>query len=221
MALTMADQSVSPYHIVLAQQRRLDVDLLCGLLEEAEQLDVTVASTDILFAQSCCSKFHPALVILDATYPNSQALEIGKAILSTGDAKYLLLLDDDYNLRRAQSAETICAFYYTRNASSSKLLELILQIAIEGHAALNKNNAPAISEQYLRLDCPITSRLTKREIEIMTLLGEGNSVPECAKRLDLASSTVDNHKSRLMKKLDVHKATELVRLAIRAGLVSA
>lgn len=61
--------------------------------------------------------------------------------------------------------------------------------------------------------------LTKREREVWQLIAQGQAVREIARTLQLAESTVDSHKSRLMKKLCVHKSVDLVRLAIRYGLI--
>ncbi|MGI9457012.1 MAG: response regulator transcription factor [Aeoliella sp.] len=61
--------------------------------------------------------------------------------------------------------------------------------------------------------------LTKRELQIWKFIGQGMSVSQIAEQLDLSPSTIDSHKSRLMKKLDVHKSLALVRMAFRFGLV--
>jgi len=53
----------------------------------------------------------------------------------------------------------------------------------------------------------------------MALLAKGLSVRQCAAQLDLAPSTIDNHKSRMMRKLGVHKVAEVVRLAISEGML--
>jgi DNA-binding NarL/FixJ family response regulator len=53
----------------------------------------------------------------------------------------------------------------------------------------------------------------------MTHLANGLSVKQCAQRMRLTESTVDNYKWRLMKRLEIHKAAELTRLAVREGLV--
>jgi DNA-binding NarL/FixJ family response regulator len=54
---------------------------------------------------------------------------------------------------------------------------------------------------------------------VLINLAQGSSVKQCAKTLGIGTSTVGNHKSRLMKKLNVHKTVELVHLAMREGLV--
>lgn len=65
------------------------------------------------------------------------------------------------------------------------------------------------------------SMLSPREREVMTHLAHGYSPKQCADRLGLALSTVDNHKTRVMKKLQVRKSTQLVLLAVQLGLVEA
>lgn len=62
--------------------------------------------------------------------------------------------------------------------------------------------------------------LTPRETEILMHLAEGLSVRQCSEHLKISLSTVDNHKARIMKKLGFHKLIELVRFAMREGLVS-
>jgi DNA-binding NarL/FixJ family response regulator len=62
------------------------------------------------------------------------------------------------------------------------------------------------------------ARLTERERDVLASLAKGISVSETANNLGLAVSTVDNHKYRLMKKLNLHSTTDLVLLALREGL---
>lgn len=60
--------------------------------------------------------------------------------------------------------------------------------------------------------------LTRRERQVLELVAGGASVRECSSALHIAVSTVDNHKSRLMKKIGVRKSSELVRFAFRVGI---
>ncbi len=62
-------------------------------------------------------------------------------------------------------------------------------------------------------------RLTRREIEIIQLICNGNTTDEIANILNLSSHTVESHRSNIFSKLDVRNATELVALAFRVGLV--
>ncbi|MCE9604860.1 MAG: response regulator transcription factor [Planctomycetia bacterium] len=61
--------------------------------------------------------------------------------------------------------------------------------------------------------------LTMRETEVLTCLAQGFTVKVCSALLHISPSTVDNHKSRIMKKLKMHKTVDLARLALREGLM--
>lgn len=115
--------------------------------------------------------------------------------------------------------------YVTRQGGLETLVKCIKQIHQTGKRVFD----PAIRE-WLRKEptglvlenCPqacALDLLTARELQVLILLAEGRSVKSCAQHLELAESTIDNHKARLMKKLDVHKIVELSHLAIREGLI--
>ena len=63
--------------------------------------------------------------------------------------------------------------------------------------------------------------LTRREREVLRLIADGLSNREVARQLEISPKTVDGHRTKLMGKLDLHKTADLVRFAIREGLVSA
>ena len=79
-------------------------------------------------------------------------------------------------------------------------------------AKLNEPGEPSADEATI-------ARLSRRETQVLELTAEGYSVDECAGRLGLSPGTVDNFKTRMMKKLDIHKSAGLVRLAVRERLV--
>jgi DNA-binding NarL/FixJ family response regulator len=67
----------------------------------------------------------------------------------------------------------------------------------------------------------LLSYLTGRELDVLRHLAHGHSVRDCSRLLSIAPSTIENHKANIMKKLKVHKTVDLVRIAIRSGLVEA
>jgi two-component system response regulator EvgA len=68
------------------------------------------------------------------------------------------------------------------------------------------------------LDAGSLGQLTRREIDVLLHIAQGYTVKQCAEALGISPSTADNHKSRLMRKLRVHKTVDLARLALRCGL---
>ena len=63
-------------------------------------------------------------------------------------------------------------------------------------------------------------RLTPRQREILQLIAEGQTVKEIAGRLNISAKTVETHRARLMKRLDIYDVPGLVHYAIRMGLVT-
>lgn len=64
-------------------------------------------------------------------------------------------------------------------------------------------------------------RLTRREIEVLKLIADGESGKQIAEKLGIAFRTARSHRSNLMEKLDAHDTATLVRYAIRTGLIEA
>ena len=95
----------------------------------------------------------------------------------------------------------------------------------EGNSYLSPLLAKALMSDYLQRservqDGPAQGRrLSAREQEILKLIAEGHSSREIAEMLDLSVKTVHNHRTRLMTKLDIHRNTDLVKYAIRLGMV--
>ena len=74
--------------------------------------------------------------------------------------------------------------------------------------------------QRLRSDDLPGEQLTPRQREVLQLIAEGHSTKDVARRLDLSVKTVETHRSQLMRQLDIHEVTGLVRYALRTGLIS-
>ena len=114
--------------------------------------------------------------------------------------------------------------YWTKRSSFSEIAAALAQIAVGGISfcpevrALVSLNGGRLHSRRTDETRPL-ARLTGRELQVLELLGQGHSVKDCARMLQLAENTVDNHKARLMKKLGVHKIAHLVRVAVEEGLV--
>jgi DNA-binding NarL/FixJ family response regulator len=115
--------------------------------------------------------------------------------------------------------------YLTRQAGSRKLVDSVRSVA-SGERVFDPAIAPRITRTAHGWQLqpapgqPNIAALTTRELEILKLLAAGRSVRDCAQHLHLSKSTIDNHKTRLMKKLNIHKVTELTHVAIRDGLLT-
>lgn len=114
--------------------------------------------------------------------------------------------------------------YVTKGASAGELTEAI-ECVHAGRFYLSPSATGPLVELVAHPACSggdsKLSRLTGREREVLQLIAEGLSAKEIAVELGVAPKTAESHRAHLMEKLGIHKASALVRFAIREGLVSA
>lgn len=171
-------------------------------------------------------KLRPDLVILDISLPDRSGLEVTREIRKQLPATRVIILSMhlrvDYVTKAFRSGAT---GYVTKEAAPERLFECI-QCVSRGdyfmdpslhHAVVEKLMAQ--TEQRAADEESGYSALTQREQEILRLLAEGLSAKEVADKLFISQKTVENHRSNIMKKLDLHSVVELVRYAAKFGLI--
>jgi DNA-binding NarL/FixJ family response regulator len=112
--------------------------------------------------------------------------------------------------------------YLLKNSAFEELLQAIQAVVEHGNYFSPPVIGPIVRD-YLKLSSreqASGSSLTPREREVLQLLAEGNSSKETAFLLHLNVKTIDTHRQRIMKKLDLHNLADLTKYAIREGLTS-
>jgi DNA-binding NarL/FixJ family response regulator len=112
--------------------------------------------------------------------------------------------------------------YILKKASTRELVSAI-QAVMQGEAFLCPSAAKQVLDEYTKQDT-VTKQtkqnlLTNRELEVLNLVAEGKTSKEIADLLSISVRTVKTHRQHIMKKLDLHDRTELVRYAFRRGLI--
>jgi DNA-binding NarL/FixJ family response regulator len=138
------------------------------------------------------------------------------------DVEVLVLTRSDRGDDVLPLVQAGAAAYLRKSVPSDELVEAVRSVASGGHVL-----DPAALEAVLRdycVRCRNTCQerilpLTLREREVLTLVAEGRSTREIAAELCLSHKTVEVHRRRIMDKLDMHKVADLVRYAVREGLV--
>jgi len=207
--------------VAVALRRRLDVDILSHQLSTTLHCHVAMATTEIKSATMFIRNRGAHAYILDANYPKDLLKQAAQAVRDSYGEQLLLLLDDYYSPHHVQFAASVPAAYCSRDISFHEMMEIIERLLRSDNVTPSTANGLIQSGRRTRTDHPIAAELSDRELEVMILLAEGHSVKECADLMKLAESTIENHKFRLMRKLGVHRFTDVLRLAIRAGLISA
>jgi len=161
-------------------------------------------------------------VILDITMPNLGGLETLERLRVVHPNVKAILLSVHGDPPFVQSAVSLGAEgYLLKNGPATEVLEAVRAV-VEGGSYFSPPVAKEIVEQLRtpqRAGDPF-SVLSTREREVLHLIAEGFSGKEIATRLEISTKTVEAHRTSLMRKLGVRKATELVRYALRHGLVT-
>lgn len=212
--------------LMVIARHRLDGDAWAALFHSHADFLVLCTTTSINVASVVGRHRRPDVVILDAALVSQQDDQsVASLIDQLGNVPIMLLDVDVNNGRLAAILNSPLVGYFTRNAPYADLAAGIRSL-VNGHRTFEAQVSSRILETPHGLQFRRDSNgshlaiLTAREIEVLQLVALGHSVKHCAELLKLAPSTVDNHKSRLMKKLGIHKSLDLTRLAIREGLVS-
>jgi DNA-binding NarL/FixJ family response regulator len=217
--------AAAPRSVLFLVANPLDCELLtlwCKTRLNCERVDGVATLSDGL---ELCQTQRPGLVVLD---PSTDDVAIENAISALRDKlmHYLLVLDRlPLVARLLEILAEPRASYLSRVAGHHALAAAIDEILKNGRRVFDPSLASCIRQtergysfEQRPADGSIAS-LSTRERQVMRLLAMGRSVQQCATELGLSHSTIDNHKARLMKKLDIHKASELTFRAIRDGLI--
>ncbi len=221
-----ASRAQTLVRILVVDDHVLLCEALAKMFASVNGMFVVATAPDATRAMSLVGDHSPDVILIDALLPDQSAFEFTANVKQRSDRIAVLFLDDQVNPARVVEAMKIGASgYFTHSTPFELIARGVAQVASGKKAFCPEVRRRLISTpQGFKIcmqqgDSPL-STLTPREAEVLSILAQGLTVKECAERLCLAHSTVDNHKSRLMKKLDVHRVTELTRLAIREGLIS-
>ena len=212
--------------VLLAEDHTIVREGLKALLTATEDLEVVGEAKDGREAVDACARLQPHVVVMDLNMPKLNGVDATREIREKPDAPRVLILsmyDGEEYVRPAIRAGA--SGYLLKGSGLTDLVKAIREVA-GGNAFFS----PAVAKILLAdsrgetgdkdEEVDPADGLTRREREVLTLVGEGKSSPEIAKILNLSVKTIEGHRGRIMAKLGVHNVAGLVRQAIRIGLVS-
>ncbi|MFC1910054.1 response regulator [Chloroflexota bacterium] len=167
-------------------------------------------------------ELNPDIIIMDIAMPGLDGLEATRLIKKKNPkVKVLILTQHDNKEYIISTIKAGATGYVPKRALGSELVTAIRAVH-KGESFLYPSAAMTLIEEYrsqtLKID-PYDS-LTAREREVLKLIAEGRTSKEIAAMLYLSLKTILAHRSRIMEKLNIHNRTELIKFAMRKGLVS-
>lgn len=202
---------VDDHALVRAGLRRL-VEELPGVRVVAEAGDARAAFAALLDAE-------PELVLVDLELPEAGGAALVRRLLAERPELRVLVVSGHEECLAAEEALRAGAAGFVCKSAPAEELRSALEALRDGQAWLSPAVARGLAGR-LRGSRGPAAELSQREREVLVALANGLSSREIAAELHLSPKTVDAHRVRLMRKLELHKAAQLVRYAIRAGLVA-
>lgn len=188
------------------------------LLEQHENINVIAEADSGEQAYQQFGEFMPDVLIMDISMPGIGGLEALRRILRRyHDAKIIIFSMHENTTFAAQALNAGAVGYVAKSSDAQELVQAVINAA-QGLNYLSTNLAEKISTQNISNDDPIQT-LTTREFEIFRLLAEGKVVEDISTILNIGQKTVANYQTMLKQKLGVTSPVELVRLAIKHGLI--
>lgn len=199
-------------------------DGICALLALAGDMEVVGEAADGRESLDMVRELRPDVVLMDVAMPKLSGLEATRRIAKEfPDTRVLALTQFDDREYVFPLIEAGALGFLTKGAASSELTSAI-RCVYRGESFLSPSVAKLMIEDYrqgadLRDKSDPYDQLTDREKDVLKLVAEGYTTQEVADILVISPKTVEGHKTNLMSKLDVHSRIELVKYAVRRGII--
>lgn len=189
------------------------------ILEAQPDLEIVGEASNGREAVEQASKLKPDVVVMDVAMPELNGIEATRRVMEESPRTRVLALSmhkDSVYVREILRAGAVG--YLLKDSIDADLLTAVHAVA-RGEGYLSPGVANAVLTDYRQHVTDPIDLLTSREREVLQMIAEGRTNKEIATTLNLSVYTVDAHRGRIMEKLNLHSVGELVRFAVRKGLI--
>ncbi len=205
--------------ILLADDHRMVRQGFKLILQTQQDMEVVGEAGNGREAVEMASSLRPDVVVMDVTMPELNGIEATRRIRAASPFIRIVALSvhrDGVYVREIVRAGAEA--YILKESADVELLTAVRAVA-EGKSYLSPEVAGEVLKDYRKHATNPLDLLSSREREVLQLIAEGRTNKEIATHFNLSVYTVDGHRTRIMEKLGLHSVSELVRFAIRSGII--
>jgi DNA-binding NarL/FixJ family response regulator len=188
-------------------------------LLDREKIPVVAEASDGQEVIRLSEAHHPDIAVIDISMPTLNGIDAARELRrSCPKTKVILLTQHEEEQYLHEALQSGVRGYVLKSQAANDLVHAIQQVS-RGGFYLSPGVSQAVIEAYRsRAERP-SDPLSTRERQVLQLIAEGKSTKDVASLLGISTKTAESHRSRLMKKLDIHETASLVRYAVRRGLI--
>lgn len=213
---------MNPIRVLLADDHALVRAGIRALLSTIEGVEVIAEAGNGREALQLIRELQPDIVLLDIAMPDLSGLEVLKESKKDfPDLRVIILTVHEAGEYAMEALRAGAAGYLPKSAAANEL-QVAIKIVSRGETYVSGEVSRKTLLEFSKGATEHThflARLTPRQREILTLIAEGHSTKDIARRLNISVKTVESHRAQLMERLDIHDVAGLVRYAIKKGLV--
>lgn len=209
--------------IMLADDHQVVRQGLQALLNSEPDFDVVGETGDGLNVLPLVERLEPNVLVVDLMMPGLGGLEVTRQVSQQVPQTRIIILSMHANEAYVLEALKNGAVGYVLKDSSAAELVKAVRLVVDGQRYLSPPLSERAIEAYLQKAQEVISdryeSLTPREREVLYLAAEGNTNAEIAEMLSISPRTVETHRANMMHKLDLNSQTDLIRYALRRGIL--
>lgn len=205
--------------VMIADDHQLVRDGLKQILLAAPGIEVVAEAADGDLALEGARRSAPDVALLDMSMPGLSGIDLIRRLrLACPDVRILVLSMHGERQYAARALKAGASGYLTKDSAGEQLVTALRKVATGGIYLTDAAAASLLQEPNAASAAP-HERLSDREFEVLRLLATGRGPTEIAEQLHLSVKTVSTHKTRILEKMSLDNAADLVRYAIEHGLL--
>ena len=209
-----------PIRVFLADDHALIRQGLKTLLER-QGFQVVGEASDGQETLRSAERIQPDVAIVDISMPFMNGLDAARELKkSAPNIRTIILTQHEEDQYVTEALRAGAKGFVLKSQAADDLVHAIREVC-HGSVYVSPCIPRTAVEAYLSKRYASADPLSGRERQVLQLVGEGNSTKDIASQLGISVKTAESHRTRLMKKLDIHETASLVRYAIRRGLIEA